>query len=255
MTVLVGVLCQGGVVVGTDSSATLGSSPYAFTIEQPTRKVTVVDDSVIVAGTGEIGLDQRFVAVVAGLQAEDGFRKAPSPIEIGKTLAARAREDFNSTGAFRQRQDGAWVVEYGAMVAFWQGGRGHLIEFNVGTFQPELKKEEGLWYVSMGSGQQIADPFLGMMRRTFCEDGYPQLSVARFITCWALSHTIDLNTGGINGPLCLAVLSQENGSQPKARVLSPDEIEDHIQAVKGAYEHLAAYSVVPQRPESPVPDA
>lgn len=254
MTVLVGVLCEGGVVVGTDSSATLGT-PFGRTVEQPTRKITIVDDSVIVAGTGEVGLDQRFVQVVQRFQESDGFRQAASPVEVAKTLAAQARTDFDSTGAFKQRQDGSgtfFVVDYGAMVAFWHGGRGYLVEFGVGAFQPELKKEDGLWYVSMGSGQQIADPFLGMMRKTFCEGGCPQLPIARFITCWALSHTIDLNTGGINGPLCVAVLSKESG-RPVARYLSEEELQDHGATVEAAYRYLSKFPETFEQPSESVP--
>ena len=51
MTAIVGVLCRDGVVIGTDSSATFTYGPQR-TIEQPTEKLSIVDQSVIVAGTG-----------------------------------------------------------------------------------------------------------------------------------------------------------------------------------------------------------
>jgi hypothetical protein len=68
MTAVVGVLCEGGVVVGTDSSATfahdIGPEQQAPTIEQCMDKLRVVGDSVIVVGTGAVGLGQRFCAIV-----------------------------------------------------------------------------------------------------------------------------------------------------------------------------------------------
>src|SRR5947208_15941015 len=63
MTVLVGVLCQDGVVIGSDSSATFTAGQFR-TIEQPTKKTFVVEPDVILAGTGAAGFAQRFQAVV-----------------------------------------------------------------------------------------------------------------------------------------------------------------------------------------------
>ena len=48
MTILVGVLCQDGVVVGSDSSATFASGNLR-TIEQPVRKTFLVGNDVIFA--------------------------------------------------------------------------------------------------------------------------------------------------------------------------------------------------------------
>lgn len=57
-------------------------------------------------------------------------------------------------------------IPFGALLAFPCNHIPHLCEFEVGTLQPELKTNK-LWYVSMGSGQTIADPFLALMREVF----------------------------------------------------------------------------------------
>lgn len=57
MTILVGLLCKEGIVIGADSSATFGSAQFR-TIEQPTDKIEIIDNQIIVAGTGQIGLGQ-----------------------------------------------------------------------------------------------------------------------------------------------------------------------------------------------------
>ena len=62
MTVLVGVLCQDGVVVGSDGSATFAAAPHLKTIEQPVRKTFLVGSDVIFAVTGAGGLGQRLHA-------------------------------------------------------------------------------------------------------------------------------------------------------------------------------------------------
>ena len=51
---------------------------------------------------------------------------------------------------------------YGALVAVPFGRCGELIEFPF-DLQPELKTDEN-WYVSMGAGQAVADPLLGLDR-------------------------------------------------------------------------------------------
>ena len=63
MTAIVGILCQQAVVIGTDSSATFSSGSQQ-TIEQPIEKLLIVPDNIIVVGTGQIGLGQRFSAIV-----------------------------------------------------------------------------------------------------------------------------------------------------------------------------------------------
>lgn len=61
MTVLVGVLCQDGVVIGADSSMTHTlATGQTGTIEQPTDKIYRVGPDVLIAGTGVVGLVQRF---------------------------------------------------------------------------------------------------------------------------------------------------------------------------------------------------
>ena len=60
MTVIIGILCEDGVVIGSDSSATYGQSPLVKTIEYEALKVEVLAGTVITAMTGAIGLGQRF---------------------------------------------------------------------------------------------------------------------------------------------------------------------------------------------------
>ena len=54
MTILVGLLCKDGIVIGSDSSATFGTMQNR-TIEQPTDKIEIIDGKVIIAGTGQVG--------------------------------------------------------------------------------------------------------------------------------------------------------------------------------------------------------
>ena len=230
MTVLVGVLCKDGVVIGSDSAATFAAG-QSRTIEQRVKKVEIVGGA-IVAGTGEVGLGQRFNAIVAKGCADNLFRKPP--VEIGKSLSASARKDFAETGLTGGQ------IGFGALVAFACNGKPCLCEIQTGSLQPELKTE-GLWYVSMGSGQPIADPFLGFIREVFWENGLPTVREGIFAVTWTISQAIKLNPGGVNEPIQIAVLSAGNDGKLAPKSLDQAEIDQHEGSINGAIEHLRSY--------------
>lgn len=228
MTVLVGIRCQGGIVIGADSAATFSSGQHR-TIEQPVKKIAIIDDKVIVAGTGEIGMGQRFCSVVQAAWTAKAFTKAP--LDAARYLTTKAVEDFSSTKAT--------MGTYGALVAFPAGRTVELCEFAITNFQPELKTDN-LWYVSMGSGQAIADPCLGFIRQVFWSGGVPSCEDGVFAVVWTLSQAIALNPGGVNGPMQVATLTTA-AAGPVARMLETAEIDEHIANVDGALEHLRQY--------------
>lgn len=229
MTILVGIRCKDGIVIGTDSAATFASGQMR-TIEQPgVKKIAIIADRVIIASTGEVGLGQRFCQIVHNAHEAKLFQK--DPIEVGRQLAATAVNDFGSTKADRS--------SYGALVAFPTHSSFELCEFATSNFQPELKRD--IWYVSMGSGQAIADPCLGFIRQAFWADGAPPSSEdGVFAVVWTLAQAIKLNPGGINAPMQVAMLTTRAG-KPLARLLDAGEIAEHEANVDGAIEHLRQY--------------
>ncbi|MBF0567933.1 MAG: hypothetical protein HQK95_03610 [Nitrospirae bacterium] len=230
MTILVGVLCKDGIVIGSDSSATFsdGTSP---TIEQPCKKVHIIGSDVIVAGAGAVGLSQRFNAIVES-KLSGGHHKNKAHIETAKQICAACISDFNST----QAPGGA----FGALLAFATNSSFHLCEFDINTLQPEFKTDS-LWYVSMGSGQQIADPFLGLIRRVFWKSGPPSLREGIFSVTWTLHHSIEVNPGGVNGPPQIAILQEDPRGHFAATLLDDKDLGEHVDNVKAAERYLADY--------------
>lgn len=231
MTIIVGILCKDGVVIGADSSATFGPHQSQPTIEQPVQKVFVIQKRFIFAGTGQIGAAQRFNAALDFGWVAGKFKGQDAPTEYGKTICKLAMEDFGST----KMPDGS----FGALVAFPIKGQHHLCELGIIGLQPELKNSK-MWFVSMGSGQSITDPFLGLMRRVFFQSDQPNLTEGLFLATWALQNAISLNPAGINGPPQVATLSFNKG-EPTAQILSDDELEEHKNSVEAAEKHLADY--------------
>jgi len=169
MTAIVGVLCRDGLVIGTDSSTTFGSGLGPPTIEQPTEKLKIVSNAIVIAGTGQVGLGQRFGRIVEAAYQENVFRASHHHTTVGTELCKRTIADFASTNV-KQGQ-------YGALVGFPLGDKACLCEFPVSDFQPEFKTET-MWYCSMGSGQPITDPFLALMREVFWQNGLPSIQDA-----------------------------------------------------------------------------
>jgi 20S proteasome alpha/beta subunit len=88
VTAIVGIRCKNGVVIGADSSATFGDGGGNRFIEQSTRKkIEIIGESVIVAGTGSVGHMQHFTAVAQKLWNDKSF-SGKSDLEIGKLLSS-----------------------------------------------------------------------------------------------------------------------------------------------------------------------
>ena len=235
MTVLVGMLCQDGVVIGADTSSTSASASGIPTVEQPVHKISIISNRTLVACTGQIGLAQRFVAVVKKASEEGLFSNANTPIGIAKSLFAKGAKDFEETRL-------GPPLNFGALVAFPADRSLHLCEFATGSLQPELKDKSGLWYVSMGSGQAICDPFLGFQRRVFWRDGKPpNLRDGVFSAMWSLKHAVDVNPGGIKGPIEVATLVNTKGGA-KAQFLEGDDLQEHHNNIEELEGYIGKYA-------------
>lgn len=231
MTLIVGVRCRDGVVIGSDSAMTFVSGTQ-ITIQQPFhQKIEVIEDRVIVAGTGAIGAGQRFVDIVTQAARLASLQKT-GPVDVGRLLASHAAKDFGATNA----PPGS----YGALVAYSHAGRPELIEFDSQYFQPEVKTDDN-WYVSMGSGQAVADPLLGFARHTFWGDEPPTYQDGVFAVTLVLKLGCDMAPFGVSPPLQISTLSRTGSDELIARRLSSDELLEHEENVRAAIEHFRRY--------------
>lgn len=247
MTAIVGILCKNGVVIGTDGAITFTRGPQP-TIEQPTEKIDIIGNSVILAATGEVGLAQRFSWLLQKCYENKLFSKAKSghELEIVKHISRSFIEDMSHTYI----KPGL----IGALIAFVFDNRPVLCEFDITNFQPELKTSRSAWYCSMGSAQTILDPFLGFLREIFWKEGLPNLHEGIFSVVWALHHAILVNPGGVNEPIQIAIL--EKSDEWMARRLSQDELEEHRQMVEEIKQHLRNFKErfkSSHAPEFPIP--
>jgi len=246
MTVLVGVRCTDGVVVGADSMATSSFAQSGLT-GAPMDKIAIIGNKVILAGTGAVGLGQRFEAIVTNHVGKRTFASNET-VEGSKLLCREAMADFSSTGAILPQKG----VPYGAMLAIGCEGKGQLVEFEFGSFQPEVKRGK-IFSVSMGSGQQLSEPFLAFVSRVLWNDSAPDVKNAKFGVLWALEHCIKYAPGGVGEPIQIAVL-QKHGSDWRAELLTEAEFEEqrqHIDAIEAKIREYPSLLLAQASAETP----
>jgi len=242
VTSIIGIYCKDGVVIGADSATTFGNGRIP-TIEQPSEKIEVIADKILVAGTGEVGLNQRFCNQIKIAYESKLFKD--SEIECCRNISRNALIDFEQTGIKIPN------INYGALVAFPIHDKHYLCEFGINTIQPELKTKK-IWYVSMGCTQGITDPFLAFIREIFWENELPNINEAIFAIYWTIDHAIKVNPGGVNGPISIAILEKSNGSF-SPRKLTDEDLFEHIQNIEDAKKALKDYKTFQQSKTAVIP--
>jgi hypothetical protein len=103
-----------------------------------------------------------------------------------------------------------------------------LFQFNQ-QCSPEEATDD-LPFVSIGSGQTIADPFLAFLRRLFWKNRPPSLSEGILAVIWTLYHTILINPGGVADPKQVVTL-EKSDDDFVARELSSEELQEHYEFI------------------------
>jgi hypothetical protein len=127
--------------------------------------------------------------------------------------------------------------------------KAHLFQFDHQGASEEAR--ENLPFVSIGSGQPLADPFLAFIRKIFWKESLPNLNMGIFSTLWTLHHAIETNTGGISNPKQMIVLELKGGNW-NPRELAEGELAEHFTAIESVEKYLSEFfSKAEQSPEPP----
>jgi 20S proteasome alpha/beta subunit len=257
VTVLVGILAKDGVVIAADRAVTMADGEQHPTIVDTQQKIDIIDSKVIVTATGSVGLGQRFRSVVrAEWSVNKGFDRKISTAEMGTKLANKAHQQFQTTGVHPGMPPRG--IQLGALVAY-SLDKPTLIEFSVRDFQPEHKTDE-CWYVSMGSGQTLADPYLALMRRSVWVDGQPSVEDATFAAYWVMQMAIAAAPGFIQEPIDVAVLRKNARGDWEAKMVTEQERSLHQNRADDANKQLkqallGQLAPPTEAPPMPVPPA
>lgn len=212
MTLIIGVKCRDGVVIGSDSLETFGTN-----IEQEVgNKIEFLAKDSLIASAGAVGLSQLIKEKLRisweSVQSRDDVYSARllledliwSEVRRAMVHARDAQElldeDMNST------------VLTSALAVFPLQGSPVLVRFNAIGQSDEVTLDSP--FVSIGSGDFQADPFLAFVKRVVWNDRYPDsIDDGVFGVLWALQHVIKVNAGlGVGGSPVIGILKKYDNS-------------------------------------------
>lgn len=250
MTSVIGIHCKDGIVIAADSALTIAGS-----IEQPySEKITRVHDDLIVGFAGDLGFAQRFKNTLeSNWKAYQTQNPQASAFDLIKNCSAKGIQEYFSTFQYNNylptQQQLAIPTEF--LVAFAYKNQHHLVAYPAGHFQPLLLNDH-FWYISIGSGSSITNPFLGFIREVFWEDNQsPSLNNGIFSAVMALRLAIKINPGGVNGPINIVTIRKNDSETYESQVLHNDEISQHEENVKEAIKYFKKYETIFESTEAP----
>jgi len=222
MTVVVAFHCSDGVVIAADSMITpsIGGLNIGHHHGQ---KISILPGPQIFAIAGDIGQNARVRIMAEG--SHGMIAGTQHAIDFPLTLTQSIIQQFTATGINKS-------IEASPVLAYVHAGIHQCCVFE-GALQPRLLDEHH-YYSAHGSGKLSADPFLRFLTDVFCPNGRPSVREGIFLAAWTVQHVIDVNPGGVAGPVRISTLERDAGGAFVARNLPTNEIEEHIQAIESA---------------------
>lgn len=234
MTLIIGIRCSDGIVLGADGAATLGSMGQR-TVRQPIEKLSIIDDRVVLGVSGPIGLSQLFADAVETLWGKKRLSEK-TPAEAMRIIRGEIIKDQMAAlqaAAVAQPVIGAvaQVSALAALVIAVPVSR-ELCLFQFDQQGTPEQATENLPFLSIGSGQSIADPFLAFIRRVLWKENEPNLADGQLAAFWCLDHAIKSTPGGIAEPKQIATLDASGARLVDAAELA--EMDEAIDEAEGA---------------------
>jgi len=260
VTLIVGLKCSNGIVLGGGGAATKGQAGQPTAIQPYVKKLSIHHNCIVVGVSGSVGISQRLNGIVSDAYTANAFSgnknlgKGGPPVNAGKLHNVMTilrdlfwdnclKKEVEVAVVARQISPAAVIVpQCAAVVAMPIERVPTMIQFDM-SGSPEAATED-LPFIAIGSGQNIADPFLAFLRRIFWEDHRPNLAEGQFAVWWTLHHAIKSAPHGIADPKQIIVIETNNG-QCVARELTQDDMREHEVAVGEAEDYLKKYKKMP----------
>lgn len=249
MTLIVGIKCEDGIVMGADAAATMGSLGQR-TIMQPVNKLQIIEKNgrkAVLGVSGPVGLGQKFKSVLEGHfdLSPNSLSGAPlhtaartlqqifwEPVEQEMTIAATAKNCIGNQLALESAISSS-------LLAIEVSGDLCLFVCNQQCSFEEITE---LTFEAIGSGVASAHMFLSFLKRVFFEDQLPSVSEGVFYTVWTLDHAIRTAPGGIAGPIQIVTIQKRDGDLT-IQELAQEDIDEHLENYAAAEQRLREYKL------------
>jgi len=259
LTLIVGILCEDGAVLASDSFATFAAGTSVTISQQEVTKVHQLGPRLLYASTGAIGVSQVITSELTKLSETGYFSKNVTPIEsmmtISRTISAQVKDIIESAQRLVPlvgQGEAAMTVLCKSLVGVVVRKQVHLFQFDYGG-APEQATNEAP-FVALGSGQAMADPFLAFLKRILWKDRRPTLAEGRLVAAWTIRHVSQTIYGGVGGSIQMASLSCAEG-KPKIEIADPAEHEGFIAEAEAALRDNIQRPAMGPVPEPPKPPA
>jgi len=223
MTLIIGVRCRNGIVMGSDGLTTYSSFDGLPTIELQTgSKIRVIRNNALYAAAGEVGVGQDILAKLdhkwdSISTKESRYHEVRREIataisgeieqyanRIEKTLIVVNRDKIPADRYLIEK------VEFQSVICTSIGNECYLFQFDEHGNPVEL--EPAFTFIAIGSGQEPADFFLKFIKRVVWENRPPE-TIRQAITgvLWTLQYVTSGSASlGVGDPFSIGVLEKEN---------------------------------------------
>lgn len=257
MSLIIGIYCTDGLVLGADDAAHFGS--YAQpTIRAAYKKIRIVDGISAISVASTVGVLQQYEDVLATMHNGEAF-PAKRPVEAMNALRDGFLASTNAqyqVAAMIQHELGkeAWSsCASEVLVATRVAEAYRLYHFDKCLAPQEVT--EDLPFVAIGTGRNTADPFIAHLRRIYYRDKCPNLALGIMTAVWTLKHA------GETGAPSVGVGRQIVTLFKKADVygiqeLSAEQLQEHYEFIDRAEESMRSVARTIQEPadsDLPIP--
>lgn len=235
MTIIVGVLCEDGAVIGSDG---LMSSGNMFGAEN--LKVNMIADKIIVACSGHDDLMTKFINFLRTSLSDLYQNESDHPNSdhfVYSLLGKFQQYVFDLHKVFPQGESAAKSLikrfednhDFQALLAFQFQNKHYL--YTINGLTPAMVRNDtiGCWYTIIGSGYYSGHAALPLISKLLNIKRLPTVNQAVILVYWTIAHVIDISSNGIGGNITVA------------KICFQEKLDKYVIAVDdacGAQEHI-----------------
>jgi len=241
VTLIIGLKCSDGIVMGADGAATLAALGLN-TAQQSAKKLHLVRPDRIVGTAGSVGIAQRIVELLK--EDFQGYKLGHISSNLRSLIWDKILKKEFEVAESARRIHGQLQSECISCTLVAAPIDGHLELMGFSESASPYHATDDLPFIAIGSGQPTADPFLAFIRRIFWAKNKPSIADGIFAVWWTLHHAIKTSPGGVADPKQITLLEFKSDGKAKkaaARELTDGELKEHEEAVTRAEEYLANF--------------
>lgn len=223
MTAALGVICQDGIVMGSDGASSTVQTSGKIRYERAKQKIWIHEIDTLCCVMG----------VTAGKAASGQFVKYAIKryIEIRKERLPKI-DEYDLMFETRkwlldewQKVPLALPSSFSALLSFAVNNESpkFMLQLQGSELAPMLIDQD-LNYHSIGSGSTIINPFFEFLKEIFWNDTLPTVAEAQIGVVWALQHTIATSSAGVGAPVSVGTMQGVNAS-----LITPKEMAQEIE--------------------------